>query len=896
MTTPARPALSAALLFSTILTPMALLATPGSVSAASINNTTPNTTGIVLGNGDDLTNSSTITDSTAPKNPAVLSNGAADVVAIVNNGSIAGDATSAIAIGGDGVGGPPDAAADLQSFVNTGSVTAGSASWASALKVGGNIGDFTNSGTMSADRFNTVYIYGNVTGTFRNQTGGTIQGESDTTVTLVGTVNSFVNDGKIIQTSTFTDAAVFAGGLVSSFSNGGEITGDKLAVRLSGGVGTAINTGTVSASLIDGTAFNVQTQSGIFTNEGTIEGQFALFFASGATGATVTNRGTIRGGTGGAAITLTNSDDSLTLVTGSTTQGIIDGRGGTDTLTLSGTGTGVLAVDQLRSDGDFRNLEVFNKTDTGTWRFTGDNAAALAWAVAAGRVRVDGDIRNTSFALSGGTLGGNGRVGTVALGSGAAISPGNSVGTLTTGDLTFAAGSVYEVDISGGSADLINVIGTAILSGGTVHLNGGSAGCSAASYQILTATNPITTTFAGITGTSGATLNYGTNSVSIDFAGSGGRTFTGFGVTPNQEATAVALDALGCNGQPYAAALNALTDAEVPEAMDALSGEGHAAIAAVLTENSNHIAGAISDRLEQAFSEVHDVEPNALVAGPSLLDPGVLEGLSIWGHSYGGVTSRGGNGNASATQSSAVGLVFGVDGQISEDWRLGLMGGLGVTSIDADRTMGTSTDATIGAYAGGNVGIIEVKAGAAYTRHFIDTSRSIVFPGANDTMHASYQAGTAQAFVEVSTDIDAGQVTLTPFARIAGVNHMTDAFTETGGEGRLHSTASVANALFVTLGLGAEHQFVLGDTMLVTARGSVGWRHAFADQVRVANSFVGGGPFSVASAGIAPDVAAVSVGVSIDVSERLSLDLGYDGQLSGAGSSHAVKLTLTGKF
>ena len=369
--------------------------------------------------------------------------------------------------------------------------------------------------------------------------------------------------------------------------------------------------------MIDGTAFNVQTQSGIFTNEGTIEGQFALFFASGATGATVTNRGTIRGGTGGAAITLTNSDDSLTLVTGSTTQGIIDGRGGTDTLTLSGTGTGVLAVDQLRSDGDFRNLEVFNKTDTGTWRFTGDNAAALAWAVAAGRVRVDGDIRNTSFALSGGTLGGNGRVGTVALGSGAAISPGNSVGTLTTGDLTFAAGSVYEVEISGGSADLINVIGTAILSGGTVHLNGGSAGCSAASYQILTATNPITTTFAGITGTSGATLSYGTNSVAIDFAGSGGRTFTGFGVTPNQEATAVALDALGCNGQPYAAALNALTDAEVPDAMDALSGEGHAAIAAVLTENSNHIAGAISDRLEQAFHSVDEVEPNALVAAPA---------------------------------------------------------------------------------------------------------------------------------------------------------------------------------------------------------------------------------------------------------------------------------------
>lgn len=39
MTTPARPALSAALLLSTILTPMTLLATTGSASAASINST-----------------------------------------------------------------------------------------------------------------------------------------------------------------------------------------------------------------------------------------------------------------------------------------------------------------------------------------------------------------------------------------------------------------------------------------------------------------------------------------------------------------------------------------------------------------------------------------------------------------------------------------------------------------------------------------------------------------------------------------------------------------------------------------------------------------------------------------------------------------------------------------
>ena len=898
MTTPIRPALRARLSFTTILTPVALLSVAAMPAvAANISNMAPNTTGIALSNGDTLTNSSSITDSTGTRDPAVRSAGPADIVSIVNNGTIRGDGNSAIAIGGDGIGGAGfiDADADLASFTNTGTVAAGSASWASALKVGGNIGTFANTGKMSADRFNTIFIYGN-TGTFRNEAGGKITGAADTTVTLGGTVAEFVNNGTITQTSTFDDEAVWARGLVSKFSNDGKITGKLITVRLAGGVGEATNTGTISASMSHGTAFNVWTQGGTFTNQGTIEGQFGLYYQDIATAAKVTNRGTIRGGAGGAAITLTNSNDSLTLVTGSTTEGVVDGRGGTDTLKLAGSGSGVFAIGQLRDDGNFRNLELFEKTGSGTWRFTGDNAATLAWTVAAGRVRVDGNIGNTMFELNGGTLSGNGHVGTVDVNAGAKVAPGNSVGTLTTGNLTFAAGSVYEVEIDGGTADLIRVLGTAILDGATVNLKGGSAGCSAASYQILTATNPIATAFAGLTGTAGATLSYGSNSVSIDFTGSGGRVFTGFTETRNQAAVAAALDAMGCNGQPYAAQLNALTDAQVPAAMDALSGEGHAAIAAALLENSSQVAGAIDDRLEQAFDSVIGVEPNGFAGGPTLLDPGMLEGLSIWGQPYGGFTARRGDGNASPTQSSATGLVFGADGRVSEDWRLGLIGGFGVTAIDAGRTEGSSADATVGAYAGGQVGIVAVKAGAAYTRHFIETRRSIVFPGVDDTMRASSQAGTAQAFLEISTDIEAGPVTLTPFARLAGVSHATDAFAEAGGEGRLKTRASVTNALFVTLGLGTEHRFVLNDTMLVTARGSIGWRHAFADQVRVANSFAGGGPFTVASAGIAPGVAVLSAGLSLDISEKLSLDLGYEGELADSLSSHALTLTLSGKF
>jgi uncharacterized protein with beta-barrel porin domain len=60
----------------------------------------------------------------------------------------------------------------------------------------------------------------------------------------------------------------------------------------------------------------------------------------------------------------------------------------------------------------------------------------------------------------------------------------------------------------------------------------------------------------------------------------------------------------------------------------------------------------------------------------------------------------------------------------------------------------------MGAYAGAQLGVVAIKMGTAYTQYFIGTSRSIVLPGVNDAVTASYQAGTAQAFFEISKDFD----------------------------------------------------------------------------------------------------------------------------------------------
>jgi outer membrane autotransporter protein len=505
-------------------------------------------------------------------------------------------------------------------------------------------------------------------------------------------------------------------------------------------------------------------------------------------------------------------------------------------------------------------------------------------------------MANTYFNMTSGTLSGTGTVGQVELFN-TVISPGgNSVGTLNTGALDFAGGSSYAVTVAGSVADKIVVNGNANVGGGTVDFTGSVSSCGTLSIPILTTTGTLTGTFTLGTMLASTSLSYDAHNVFLNTSGGSGRTFSGFTDTANQASTAAALDALGCGNQPYSAEINALTDAQVPGAMDALSGEGHAAIAATFVQTSHYLSDAIDSRIEQAFAALDGRGTvTAFAPGPMLLES--FANATVWASGYGGVAAQAANGNAAAINSAASGLVLGADGKVTEDWRMGVIAGLGLTGISSGSTTGSSLDASVGGYAGAELGVVTIKMGAAYTRHFIGTSRSIVFPGVNDTVTASYQAGTAQAFFEIGKDFDVEGVTVSPFARVLAVNHATDAFTETGGAGGALSTAaSVSNALFVTLGVAAEDKFALTDTMLVTARGSLGWQHAFADAPTVSNSFAGGGPFMISSVPLASDVAVLSGGLVFDISDAMNLAVSYDGMLGSGFASSAVTATLAGKF
>lgn len=146
---------------------------------------------------------------------------------------------------------------------------------------------------------------------------------------------------------------------------------------------------------------------------------------------------------------------------------------------------------------------------------------------------VGGDILSDVVVASGGTLGGGGSVvapETTTVESGGAIKPGTSTGILNTGPVSFASGSIFEVEINGTAVqtgyDQLNVTGTVALGGATLNLLGTHTPAAGNAFTIIendgNNTDPVTGLFT--MGTGGIDANGGTlgeGDLITDFLGSG---------------------------------------------------------------------------------------------------------------------------------------------------------------------------------------------------------------------------------------------------------------------------------------------------------------------------------------------------------------------------------------
>ncbi len=539
----------------------------------------------------------------------------------------------------------------------------------------------------------------------------------------------------------------------------------------------------------------------------------------------------------------------------------------------------------------------------GTTILTGDSSGFTGTTtVEGGMLSVNGKLGGALDVFATGRLQGSGTVGNTSVSG--TIAPGNSIGTLNVaGNVLFNAGSIYEVEVNAaGQSDRINATGTATINGGTVKVLAGAGNYAPSTqYTILTANGGVAGTFTGVTSNLAfldPTLTYDPTNIYLTLTRNA-VSFQNVGVTRNQIATGSGVESVGFGSPLYNAVLN-LSAGQAQYAFDQLSGEIHASARTALIEDSRFLRNAVNDRIRAAFDSVgassgavvtyDDGEPRAVAA--------TTDRLAVWGRGFGSWGHTNGDGNAARLNRSTGGFFIGADAPVFDTWRLGAVSGYSRTEFNVrDRhSSGTSDNYHVGLYGGTQWGNLAFRTGAAYTWHDLSTSRSAVFPGYADSLKGGYNASTAQAFGELGYGVRAGNVAFEPFANLAYVSLRTDSFTERGAAAALSGASATTDATFTTLGLRASTAFAMGG-INATARGMLGWRHAFGDVTPLAAmTFAGGSVFTVGGVPIARNAAVGEAGLDFALTRAATFGVSYGGQFGSGVSDQSVKANFNMKF
>jgi outer membrane autotransporter protein len=748
--------------------------------------------------------------------------------------------------------------------------------------------------------------------------GGTLRALADFNSARAITLNS---NGGTIGTNGFTvnwtGVVSGPGGLTKSGAGVLGLTADETytgGTTISGGalrLGNGGTTGSILGDVVNNAALTIN-RSNAYTFGGLISGTGA--FNQIGTGTTVlTNDNTFTGGT-------TISAGTLQLGNGGTSGSIVGNVLNNATLAFNRSNAFTL-------DGVISGTGAVQQNGAGTTTLTGNSTYTGPTTVNAGTLSVNGSIVSAVTVNSGGTLGGTGTVGSTTVNSGGALAPGNSIGTITVnGNLVLGAGATYVVEVSPSAADRTNVTGTASLNG-TLNAVFTPGAYSSNSYTVLSAAGGRTGTFSSFTTTGlspflSASVSYTANDVMLVTLLS--QIGNVSGLTFNERAVARTQDQIFNGGAGGIGALYNLSLAQLPGALDQLSGEVHASTVGVLADESLYARSAILGRLRQAsyggntqmaslgaggpqafagndeISSALAYAKSPIVTKAPMKAPQAQSDVVFWAQGFGAWGRFNGDGNAASVKRDLAGFISGVDTRVGSDGRVGIAAGY-TTSKNALDARGSSNAETghIAGYGGWNFGAVNVRGGAALAFHTIDTDRIIAFPGFADRATAHYDGNTGQVFGEIGYGVALGTVAVEPFAGAAWVRVATDAAAERGGLAALNVSATTFETAYSTLGVRAASLIPVGSDMVLIPRGALAWQHAF-DSVTplavLAFQTAPTIPFTIAGAPIARDSLLAEAGLDLAIGRSATIGVSYTGQIASNVQDHAAKGKFSWKF
>ena len=540
------------------------------------------------------------------------------------------------------------------------------------------------------------------------------------------------------------------------------------------------------------------------------------------------------------------------------------------------------------------------KQGIGTLVLTGNSIYSGPTLINQGRLAVNGSLQSAVTVNDGGVLGGNGRIGALVANAGGVVAPGNSIGTLhVSADVTFQPGSTYAVEVDAAGSDRLVSDGKAFLDGANLALDLQNPGVSLQSqrttslvgrqFDILDAAGGVQGGFASVQSNSlflGGGLAYTGSGVQLAVQRNA-TSFASVGLTANQRSVAAAADQLGAGNPVYESLLLSANAGSAQQAFDQLSGEIHPAVGNLLLNDSRQLRDAVGERTRQ----------QGIAAAPAVEGQGNglwVKALGAWGKAEGD--------SARARYSSSIGgMLLGIDGQMSEDTRVGVFTGYSDSSLSMGdgRHSSASVDSYhLGAYAGKELEQMRLSLGGSHSWHRIETKRELQYNEVSDRQKSKRDAQSTQVFGEAAWKVALPSMALEPFANLAYVHIASDSFKEHGGAAALKGGQDNRDAWLSTLGMRAGKQLQLSGGQAVELSATLGWQHNLsstgADQHL---AFAGqGDTYTVQALSLDRDAAVVGARAGIALGRQARVNLDYNGLLGSRDKSHGVGLTLDWAF
>ncbi|WP_186308759.1 autotransporter domain-containing protein [Paraburkholderia sp. BCC1885] len=874
----------------------------GSTSGPAIDLTTATgTTGSVVVNSGTIDGGGGIAIQFGPNDDTLQITGTSLIDGIVDGGSHSATGANTLILGGSAPG-----TFDLSSL----GANAQYRNFNALLKQDTSVWTLTGANTAPQDwqiSGGTLMVTGQLTGSIAAAPGAT-------------GVEVGVGQSGAIRAATGSAVSVGDGSLVT---NGGTLANSASgapAVDAQGaGVGVT-NSGSIAASGAHAAGVSITASSGaasLVNQQGaTIASNEGVAVAAGSN-VSFSNAGTLTGNS--IAVSFTGSNDLLTLGTGSVVSGDLSGGNSAgNALVLQGAGTlssHVYGFPTLTMNG-------------AAWTLAGNAEIGGATLLNTGTLQLDSTMTSPVVTLApAATLSGTGTV-RGALAVQGQITPGDatppaaapvnvyaptplplSIGTLgVAGRYTQSAASSYVVEVSPNGNDLIAILGTAALQGGTVIARLRAASFSPSdTYRILSASTGVTGSFASV-----ETLNpfvqpslvYDADDVYLQV----NRSFQNAGGTPNQIAVETALDhgvaGIANHAPPtvdfltLAADLVSLEGSAAYAALNQLSAEAYAALP------NAHFAAAQTDisAIDARLDETHAGRTCAQDASSGLNR--AQDGLSrsgdarvcSWAAVLGDTARIGGYDTWLSQQIDLAGAIAGVDYRAAPTLTLGgalayLHGNTSTDSLPAHGQFDSYQAMLYGSYA---PGLYWIDTTLGFARNDDQMKRSILFTDPTRTAQGNTDGSQYFASLRAGLDLPAGAVgVLTPFAALEAQDVELPGLSEAGaGAADLVLPGTSASSVRTLLGTqwrkavnwaGRQWDF----------EASAAWAHAYGALTRAVDaSFAGASAssFVVHGSGAARDAAQIALSASLAFGQHAHAFLRCNGEFGSHDNALAGAL------